>query len=121
MKQKSVPGGVLGIIGTVFGFIGGLGLVACAACFDAVSSALAGATANLTVFAIIFGFGGAILGLIGAIFDFSKPVVGGILQLAAFVFSLLVCILITWNWASIIAFILFLIGGILSFAIRKNV
>ncbi len=117
MKKKSIPGAVLGIIGAVFAIIGGLGLALCA---EIVSGASGGAV-DYTWAAYVLGLGSGIVGLIGAILDFSKPKIGGVLQLIALVMGIVVCVLMYWQWAMIIAFILFAIGGILSFCVQKEV
>lgn len=116
MKKKSIPGAVLGIIGAVFAIIGGLGLALCA---EVVSASSNGAV-DYTWAAYVLGLGGGIVGLIGAILDFSKPKVGGVLQLIAAVMGIVICILMYWQWAMIIAFILFAVGGILSFCVQKD-
>lgn len=117
MKKRSVPGAVLGIIGAVFAVIGGLGLALCA---EVVSGA-SGGEVDYTWAAYVLGLGGGVVGLIGAIVDFSKPKVGGVLQILAAVMGVVVCILMYWQWATIIAFILFAVGGILSFCVQRQV
>lgn len=117
MKKKSIPGAVLGIIGSVFAIIGGLGLALCA---EVVAKATGGAV-NYTWAAYVLGLGSGIVGLIGAILDFNKPVIGGVLQLIAVVMGIVVCVLMYWQWAMIVAFILLAVGGILSFCVQKEV
>ncbi len=117
MKKKSIPGAVLGIIGAVFGIIGGLGLAFCA---EVVAGASSGAV-DYTWAAYVLGLGSGIVGLIGAILDFSKPKIGGVLQLIAVAMGIVVCVLMYWQWAMIISFIMFAIGGILSFCVQKEV
>ena len=117
MKKKSIPGAVLGIIGAVFAIIGGLGLALCAE----VVSASSGGAVDYTWAAYVLGLGSGIVGLVGAILDFSKPKIGGILQLIAVVMGIVVCVLMYWQWSMIIAFILFAVGGILSFCVQKDV
>lgn len=117
MKKRSIPGAVLGIIGAVFGIIGGLSLAFCA---DIVAGASGGAV-NYSWAAYVLGLGGGVVGLIGAILDFSKPKVGGVLELIATAMGIVVCVIMCWQWATIIAFVLFAIGGILSFCVQKDV
>ncbi len=116
MQKKSVAGGVLGIIGAAFALIGGLGLAFCAELVDAVSE-----VTNYTWAAYVFGIGGGIIGLIGSILDFFKPVVGGLLQLLSIVMIVVLCVLMYWSWAMIVALILLIIGAILSFVLQKEV
>lgn len=117
MKKKSIPGAVLGIIGAVFAIIGGLGLAFCA---EVVAGASGGAV-NYTWAAYVLGLGSGIVGLVGAILDFSRPKIGGVLQIIAAIMGIIICILMYWQWAMIIAFILFAVGGILSFCVQKEV
>lgn len=117
MVKKSIPGAVLGIIGAVFAIIGGFSLALCA---DLVAGATGGAV-NFVWAAYVFGLGGGVLGLVGAIMDFKNPKIGGILQILAVVFVIVVCILMYFQWAMIVALILFVIGAILSFCIQKKV
>lgn len=117
MKEKSTAGAVLGIIGAVFAIIGGLSLALCA---DLVSG-ITGGIVNYTWAAYVLGIGGGVIGLIGAILDFSKPKVGGILQFLAVIMVIVVCVLMYFQWAMIVALILFVIGAILSFCTRKPV
>lgn len=88
MKKKSIPGAVLGIIGAVFAIIGGLGLAFCA---EVVAGASGGAV-NYTWAAYVLGLGSGIVGLVGAILDFSRPKIGGVLQIIAAIMGIIICI-----------------------------
>ena len=114
MDKRSIPGGVLGIIGVVFAFIGGLMLVACASIVDDL-----GGGASYKILSIIFGIGGAIVGLVGCIFSFKKAIIGGALQLVALVFLIIAGATVAWAVMNIIAMVLFGVGGILSFVVKK--
>lgn len=112
MNKKSIAGAVLGIIGAVFGIIGSALLSFCAGCVDAVAGS------SFTALTYILGLGGAIVGLVGAILDFKKPNIGGALQLLALVMILVVSIVVMFSVWNIIAMVLLLLGGILSFAVQ---
>lgn len=116
MKKKSIPGAVLGIIGAVFCIIGGLGLAMCAEIVSAASSG----TVDYTWAAYVLGLGGGVVALVGAILDFSKPVVGGILLCVSVVMEIVLCILMYWSWAMIVSLILNVVGAILSFVVQKE-
>lgn len=117
MKKKSIPGAVLGIIGAVFAIIGGFSLSFCAE----IVSGVTGGGVDYTWAAYVLGVGSGVVGLIGAILDFSKPKAGGVLQIIAVTMAIVVCVLMYWQWSMIVAFILFAIGGILSFSVQKDV
>lgn len=117
MKRKSIPGAVLGIIGGVFGVLGGLYL---AMCGNAVAALSGGLEKSFLVFAYVFGLGSGVFAILGAVFDFSKPKLGGAFQFIALVFMIVACIKLYWAFLCIIAMILDAVGGILSFVISKE-
>lgn len=114
MQKKSIAGGVLGIVGAVFAIIGGIGFAMCADIVDGLTGS------SYTWAAYVFGLGGGVVGLVGGILDFFKPTVGGILQILSVVMAIVVCVLMFWQWAMIIAMILLAIGAILSFVLQKE-
>lgn len=115
MKKKSIAGAVLGIVGAAFAIIGGLGLALCA-------EVLAELGYDKYVWvAYVFGLGSGVVGLVGAILDFSKCIIGGILQAVAVAMILVVCIVMYFSWAMIVALILLGVGTILSFLVKKSV
>lgn len=115
MKKRSVPGAVVGIVGAVFAIIGGLGLAFCAEVVDSAGGA------DFTWAAYVLGLGSGVVGLIGAVLDFVKPKVGGVLMFLAVAMGVAICVIMYWSWAMIVAFILFAVGGILSFCVSKEV
>lgn len=97
--QRSLPGGILGIIGSVFCIISGLSIVACAhsasllyACAsegEGLSNEAAIILNNKMLASGLMCMLGAIGTLVGAILDFKKPIVGGCVISGFFVFMLI--------------------------------
>ncbi|MCH5158912.1 MAG: hypothetical protein J1F33_06940 [Clostridiales bacterium] len=97
--QRSLPGGILGIIGSVFCIFSGLSIVACAratgalfACAAAdgeIASEAAIILSNKMLASGLMCMLGAIGTLVGAILDFKKPIVGGCVIAGYFVFMLI--------------------------------
>lgn len=115
-KSKSIPGAILGIIGTVFAFIAAFGLALCAEIVDAASGETSYAWA-----AYVFGLGGAVLGLLGAIFCFRNNILGGIFLLIGVALLIVIGCIMYFSWALIIAMILLGVGGILAFVVKKAI
>lgn len=114
MDKKSIPGAVLGIIGAVLALIGGLGLALCA---DLLAAAGEG---SYTAVAYILGIGSAVIGMIGAILDFKKALVGGIMLAAALVCVLVVSIVMYFSIVNIIAMVLLGAAAVCSFVVQKD-
>ena len=122
MNNKSIPGAVLGLIGTVLAVVGGINIAFCATVVGASANAV-GASGGETyaIVSYLLGFGAAVVALVGAILDFKKNIVGGILQAVAFVMILVLCIVVYFSVWEIIAMVLLAIGSIVSFAVKKPV
>lgn len=116
MNKKSIPGAVLGIIGAVFIIIGGFNFAFCAELVSTVSKG----DIDYTWAAYVLGLGGGVVALIGAILDFKKPKVGGVLLIIATTMTIVLCILMYWSWLAIVGFALTAVGGILSFVVQKD-
>ena len=90
-QKKNIAPLICGIIGTVFGLVGGFLWVACADCIHGLDAALSGDTGGnmvWTVLFILFGLVGPVLGLIGAILAFGYKRAGGALLLVALLFCI---------------------------------
>ena len=90
-QKKNIAPLICGIIGTVFGLVGGFLWVACADCLHGLDAALSGDTGGNTVWTvlfILFGLVGPVLGLIGAILAFGYKRAGGALLLVALLFCI---------------------------------
>lgn len=90
-QKKNIAPLICGIIGTVFGLVGGFLWVACADCIHGLDAALSGDTGGnmvWTVLFILFGLVGPVLGLIGAILAFGYKCAGGALLLVALLFCI---------------------------------
>lgn len=115
VKNKSLPGAILGIIGAVLAIIGGIMFVACADIADGLTGS------SFTWAAWVFGIGSGVIAIVGAVMDFRNNIIGGILLFVAVVFAIVVCIVMYWSVLMIIAFILLAVGGVLSFVVKKPV
>lgn len=122
-KNKSIPGAVLGIIGAVFALIAGIALAMCAEVVDEVSDVASNGVAvtNYAWACYVFGIGGAVCGLVGAILDFNYNIIGGILQAVGIVMLVVVIIVFSYSILLIIAMVLLGVGALLSFVVKKPV
>ncbi len=125
-KKKSIPGAVVGIIGAILALIAGIALALCAEVVDTVSegaSQVSGADVetNYAWMCYVFGIGGGVCGLVGAILDFNYNIVGGIVQAVGLVLLVVLCIVFTYSILLIIAMVLLGIGALLSFVVKKPV
>lgn len=77
--KKSIPAFVLGLVGAIFGILGGLCDSVCAA----AESTLTTGDASAGYIPLILVVGGSILGLVGACLCFKKANKGGIMQIIA--------------------------------------
>ena len=124
MSKKSIAGGVLGIIGSVFALIGVIGLALCATLVDAGTNAVEGATGagvgtNFALWTWILGIAAFAIGLVGSIMCFQKAMIGGILLLVAVVVMLVLGFVVAFSILNIIAMVLLALGGILAFVVKK--
>lgn len=117
MKKKSIPGAILGIIGGVFLMIGSAFLSICTGFIDGAFHT----EGALTITVYLLGFGGAVVGIVGAILDFKNNVAGGILQAIGFVMALVLIFVMGFTVWIFIGMVLLLIGMILSFTVKKNI
>ncbi len=76
--SRSLPAFILGLIGSIFGILGGFCTTACASIFSSGTAPL------------IMIFGGSIVGLVGACMCLNKAKIGSILQILAAV-SIFIC------------------------------
>ncbi len=120
MKNKSIPGAVVGIIGAVFALIAGIALAMCAEVVDGVSEAASEAT-NYAWACYVFGIGGAACGLVGAILDFKNNIIGAIVMIVGIGMLVAVIIIVTYSILLIVAMVLLGIGALLSFLVKKPV
>jgi len=116
MKIKSVPGAILGIIGAVFAVIGALGYIL----FADLAAAVAQNTGLFTFASYFLGLGGALAALVGGIICLNKAVIGGIVQAVALVMTLVLCFIMGFGWATILALILIAGGIVCSFFVQKQ-
>lgn len=120
MNKKSIAGAVLGIIGAALLIVGSVILGVCAQFVDAVASETNTPT-YFSVIVYVLGLGGAAVAMVGAGLDFKHCYIGGALQFVGLVLALVMSILVGFTVWNIIAMILLLIGGILSFAVKKPI
>lgn len=116
MKIKSIPGAILGIIGAVFGVIGALGYVL----FADFAAAISQNTELFTFASYVLGLGGSLVALVGGIICLNKAVLGGIVQGAGFVMTLVMCFIMGFGWATILALVLIAGGIVCSFFVQKQ-
>ncbi len=117
-RGTSIVPMLMGIIGAVMQLPGALCAGACAVGLDSMSgkgSSAAQGTGN-TFLAI--GLISALIGFVCGLFGKKSPVFAGIGLLLAAVLAGIT--LVTFNFFSLIALILFLIGGIMAFAQKKE-
>ena len=138
--QRSMPGGILGIIGSVFCLIGGMVLTACTCAVDVLaglvglggSGEAVGETSEIVILqqamiiVSVLCWLGAIAGLIGAIMDFKKPIVGGSVLAGALVLQIIALVIrfdvvVSIAVASYIGFVLYIPAVITSFLVRKDI
>jgi len=100
----------LGVIGLIFGILGGVFLGIIGSIGDAFGSGSSGVYANAPG-ALIF----SVVGMTGAALETRKWLGGGLMAIGAF------GVLISISWFGVLTFILFLIGAILIFASKKQV
>ena len=114
MNYKSVPGGVLGIIGAVFALFAAIGLHLCAEVASVVGAE------QYTLYVYLLGYGGAVAALVGAIMCFNKGLIGAILETAAFVMLVILGVVMYFGFMMIVALILIGVGAILAWLVRKT-
>jgi len=103
VKNRSIPGFVLGLIGAIFGLFGGI-------CVSALYSFGGNDTAPMLLM-----IGGSIIGLIGSCLCFGKPKIGGILELLGALMIAICAFGVTGSdIAAILGMILLAIGGLVS-------
>ena len=116
MKIKSIPGAVLGIIGAVFGVIGALGYVL----FADLAAAMAQNTELFTFASYVLGLGGSLVAFVGGILCLNKAMLGAIVQGVGFVMTLVMCFIMGFAWATILALVLIAGGIACSFFLQKK-
>lgn len=109
VANRNVAAFVLGLIGSIFGLIGGL-------CVSACYSFIGSETTPM-----IMMVGGSILGLIGCCMCFSKAKIGSLLELAGAVLIAICAFAITGaGIMSLVSIALLGIGGIVGFVTTKT-
>lgn len=126
MKQKNVAAFVLALIGSIFGFIGGILWAACAGTVAEVIGD--GGAIGYTIGFVVLGVGGAIIGLVGGIqalgFKKGRLVLTAAGLVAEIGHIILSCVAVEGfsfllNITSIVSVILLLVAVILV-AVRKD-
>ena len=113
MKMKSIPGGILGIVGGAFVLISGVIIFAQLMSIGLFHPLFA-------VVLIMYVAGGA-LGIVGGAVAVAKNnMVGGILQVVGVVFAV-VGIVLVFSILAIISGVVLLAGMIITFAVKKPV
>lgn len=129
MKKNTAPF-VCGLIGAIFGLIGGILWSACASVATNVEQAVTGGASSAVYLAcfIIFGIGGSVITLVGAIMAFGWKksgfpllLVGTLFQLATIIAA---CVAVhgfsfVLNICTIVALILLVVATILAI-VKKN-
>lgn len=110
---------VMGIIGAVIQLPGAVCSGMCAAGVSSLAENSSSDSGELGANYMLIGLVAALIGFIGGILGKKKPTASGILLLLATLMSGVT--LITFNFFSLIAVILFLIGGIFAFVQKKEV
>ena len=113
-SQKCLPAFILGLIGSIFGILGGFCTTMCLSSF--------GSSSGDAAFILILG--GAIVGLVGACKCLTKVKTGSILELISAVMMIICAYGTGAEFMTVLAFVLMLIGGIIgafqAFVMKKK-
>lgn len=128
---RSVPGGIIIIVGAVFTFISVTWIAFCMSIIDGAASGMMGAItddnfsspATRTTFVTVIGVITFVLAICGAIYAFKHNIVGGILSaVATALLVVLTAVLHCWGNVMLLLSIIFLgVGSILTFFVKKPI